>query len=100
MSRSNTQSMIDGALEASRTHLTEPLIDKAERLKAALGDTVDEQLKVARKVAKRSQAAAEDFADDVRLRTRRQPLAALGIAIGVGALVGIALTWRPRGRRA
>ena len=96
----NSQSMIDSALEASRTHITEPLADKAERLKRALGDTVDDQMKMARRAAKRTRAYADDFTDDVRLRTRKQPLAALGIAIGVGALVGIVLTWRRSSRRA
>jgi hypothetical protein len=99
MNRSNSHSMLEGALEASRTHITEPLADKAERLKKALGDTVDDQMKMARRAAKRSRAYADDLTDGVRLRTRRQPLAALGIAIGVGALVGIMLTWRKGSRR-
>lgn len=99
MHRSHTQSLIDGALDASRTHITEPLADKAERLKKALGDTVDDQMKMARRAAKRSRDYADDLTDGVRLRTRKQPLAALGIAIGVGALVGIMLTWRNGSRR-
>lgn len=92
--------MIDGALEAGRTHVAEPLMEKADRLKRALSDTVDDQMKQGRRALKRSRDYADDLTDGVRLRTRKQPLAALGIAIGVGALVGIMLTWRRGSRRA
>ena len=97
MHRTSIQSPAGDELAAERDSVVEPLLHKAERLKEALGVTVDEQLRTARRVARRTQHAAEDLADDLRLRTRREPLKFLGIALGVGAVTGLLAGWT-RGR--
>lgn len=58
-----------------------------ERLSPTL-DTLDETMRHGRKVAIRGQHAAEDAAAAAALRIRRQPLSAVMIAAGGGALAG------------
>ncbi|MGQ0649075.1 MAG: hypothetical protein ACT4P7_16080 [Gemmatimonadaceae bacterium] len=97
MNRSNSHALEDD-FTTTRPSVAEPLLHRAERLKAALGDTVDEQLRVARRAVRRTQHAAEDLADGVRLQTRREPMKSLGIALGVGALIGLMIGWGARKR--
>jgi ElaB/YqjD/DUF883 family membrane-anchored ribosome-binding protein len=99
MDRNNLHTTLGDDLATDRERSAEPLLRKAERLKAALSDTVDEQMHVARRAARRTQHAAEDLADDLRLRTRREPLKSLGMALGIGALIGLMFGWRSRSRR-
>jgi hypothetical protein len=94
----NHRSALDSIVETARDR-GRPLIERAGRLGSALGDTLDDQLRTARRVAKRTQHAASDLADGVRLRTRREPLATLGIALGIGALVGMIVGWQAHRNR-
>lgn len=69
-------SSVAGAVEAVK-----------ERLNPTL-DTLDETMRHGRKVVVRGQHAAEDAAAAAALKIRRQPLSAVMIAAGVGALAG------------
>jgi ElaB/YqjD/DUF883 family membrane-anchored ribosome-binding protein len=51
-------------------------------------DKVDETVRQGRQVVVRGQHAAEDAAEATALRIRRQPLSAVMIAAGAGAIAG------------
>lgn len=58
-----------------------------ERLSPAL-DTLDENIRQARRAIVDGRHAAEDFAAGAALQVRRHPLSALALAAGAGALAG------------
>lgn len=95
MNRNDMSAALEDGISIARDRAA-PLLDKAERLKAALSDTVDEQLRVARRAARDTKVAAEDLADDLRTRTRKEPLKHLGIALGIGAAIGLLMGWKAR----
>jgi ElaB/YqjD/DUF883 family membrane-anchored ribosome-binding protein len=73
-----------------------------ERLAPAL-DALDETMRQGRRAAVRGQHAAEDAAAAATLIVRRQPLRAVLLAAGAGALaggvIGFGLGWFARRRR-
>lgn len=79
--------------------------DEARALKAAATDAVNDGRSAARqafKMAQRRMRDATDLVDDVGYRIKRNPFEAVGIALGTGVAVGIALgalgTWAARAR--
>jgi ElaB/YqjD/DUF883 family membrane-anchored ribosome-binding protein len=70
------------------------LADEAQALKSRVADAVDDGVYAARralKSMKRGVARLEDLQDGAILRVRRRPLRAVGLAAGVGLVLGIAI---------
>jgi len=61
--------------------------------------TVKEDLREARRAVAAGRQAVEDRADDVRIKVRRHPFAAVGIAMGAGMLLGCAIGFTAGRRR-
>jgi ElaB/YqjD/DUF883 family membrane-anchored ribosome-binding protein len=59
----------------------------AERLSPTL-DSVQEQVRQARRVITHGRHAAEDFVAETELNVRRRPLSSIALAGAVGALAG------------
>jgi ElaB/YqjD/DUF883 family membrane-anchored ribosome-binding protein len=78
-----------------------------ERAAEAVGrpamESVEENLRQARRVVNTARHAAEDVATDAALNIRRHPFAAVGAAVVVGAvaggLLGFGAAWFARTRR-
>jgi ElaB/YqjD/DUF883 family membrane-anchored ribosome-binding protein len=78
----------------------------SERLNPAL-ESLEQNLRDARRAVAHGRRAAEDFADEATLRIRRHPLSSTALAVAAGMLagcvMGFALGWqaghhRPRAR--
>lgn len=86
-------------VDVARERPREPLGHRAERTKEQLTDVVDEKVRAARRALRKGRHAAEDLADEVRLEARRNPIQTLGVALGIGAIVGLFAGWVMRGPR-
>jgi hypothetical protein len=66
-------------------------------------ESVEENLRQARRVVNATRHAAEDAATEAALRIRRHPLTAVGAAVVAGAiaggLIGFGAAWFARSRR-
>jgi ElaB/YqjD/DUF883 family membrane-anchored ribosome-binding protein len=62
---------------------------RAERTRDAISDSIDDGIHQARRALTHGRQAAEDATDLVRLRVRRDPVRALGLALAVGVLSGV-----------
>jgi ElaB/YqjD/DUF883 family membrane-anchored ribosome-binding protein len=79
-----------GAAELSRD---------ARTLKTLAADAVEDGLHTARRTVKKARQRALDTRDDLTYRIKRQPLMAVAIAFGAGALAGLIVGWvRPCAR--
>lgn len=74
---------------------TEYVTDSAERASRAASEiagVVDDGMSAAKRAARRSRDVAEDFVDSTARQIRRKPvlaaLAALGVGVTVGLLIG------------
>ena len=70
------------------------LAHEAQALKSRAADAVDEGVYVARralKSMKRGVAQLEDMQDEAIQRVKRHPIGAVGVAVGVGLVLGIAV---------
>jgi ElaB/YqjD/DUF883 family membrane-anchored ribosome-binding protein len=71
----------------------EDAVKRAERSfnasKAALTDTLEDGRIAAERLLKRGRAAAEDYLDEATYQVKHNPKAAVALAFGVGALVGV-----------
>ena len=72
---------------------------RASRFKETMLEDLDDAKEEARRLAKRGRRAAEDFADDLTYQIKKKPIESIGIALGVGALLGLALGAVLRGSR-
>jgi ElaB/YqjD/DUF883 family membrane-anchored ribosome-binding protein len=61
-----------------------------ERVQPAL-DTLEENVRQTRRAIVKGRHAAEDLMDAAQLKVRRNPLAAVSVAAGVGLLAGCAI---------
>jgi hypothetical protein len=98
MNRTLTNAVVEEAV-ANGERLAEPLVQQAERLKRAVGETIDDQLRIAKRSLRRARHATEDLTDDLRMQARREPLKTLGIALAAGAVIGLVLGWSARAER-
>ena len=73
----------------SRTTFADRAIDAAAE---AIGDGVSTAKRAVTSV-KKGIEQMEGFRDDAALRVKRQPFAAIGIAAGVGLILGVAAGW-------
>jgi F0F1-type ATP synthase assembly protein I len=66
---------------------------KASRATSAVADAFDDGVAAARRVAKQSGDAAEEFMDDTTRRLQRHPVETMVAAFATGIAVGIAIGW-------
>jgi len=72
---------------------------EARLLKSLATDAVEDGVHAAKRAIKHGVVELEDLKDEAVHRVRRQPLRAVGFAVGVGLVVGVAVGWisrRPR----
>lgn len=71
----------------------------ARTLKTLAADAVEDGLHAARRTVKKTRQRALDTRDDLTYRIKRQPLMAVAMAFGAGALAGLIVGWvRPCAR--
>ena len=95
-------SVLGRAVDACRQ--TAHLSHEARMLKSLATDAVEDGVHAAKRAitsVKRGVEELADVKDEAVHRVKRQPLRAVGIALGVGLVVGLAVTWigRRPGRR-
>ena len=71
---------------------------KALHLTSAFADAMEERIKAARRVAKQSGDAAEEFLDDTTKRLQRHPTETVVASLAVGVVVGILIGWAMKRR--
>jgi ElaB/YqjD/DUF883 family membrane-anchored ribosome-binding protein len=64
---------------------------KAERLKAAATQAIEDRMVDARRLVKRGKYAAEDLVEDTAHRIKKDPFRFVGIAFGAGLCLGAGL---------
>jgi len=75
-------------LEKASEHIADS-VREASRVTAAVADALEDGVGVARRAAKQSGAAAEDFVNDSTRRIRRNPLATVAVTLAVGCAIAI-----------
>jgi ElaB/YqjD/DUF883 family membrane-anchored ribosome-binding protein len=83
--------MRERAIDAARraTHLSH----ETRLLTSLAADAVDDGVHAAKRTIKSAQHRVEDLKDEATYRVKRQPFKALGIAVGVGLVLGMAVGW-------
>ncbi len=77
-------------------HVGERLVEmggEAARLKTAASHAVEDAVTEAKRFAKRSRYAAEDFMEDAAHRVKRDPLSSLALGFAIGLGVGALALW-------
>ena len=88
------RSIRERAIDAARqvAHVSH----EAHLLKSLAADAVEDGVHAAKRAIKSVQRRVEkldDLKDEAAYRVKRQPFKALGIAVGVGLVFGLALAW-------
>ncbi len=65
----------------------------ASRFTTAVADAFEDGIGAARRVAKQSGDAAEEFFDDTTKRMQRHPIETLVTSLGAGIAIGILIGW-------
>lgn len=107
-----TSTTIDTPEEAGKTSIRDRILDgscqtahlshEARRLKALAADAVEDGVHAAKRAmtsARRGVEKLGDFRDEAVHRVKRQPLRAVGLSLGIGLVVGLAVGWIGRGSR-
>jgi ElaB/YqjD/DUF883 family membrane-anchored ribosome-binding protein len=68
----------------------------AGRMKAAIAERIEDNIKTARRAVKHRYRAAEDFVGDTTYRIKRDPLRAVGLCFVAGIAAGWLLPHRAR----
>jgi ElaB/YqjD/DUF883 family membrane-anchored ribosome-binding protein len=77
-------------------HVGERLVKvggEAERLKTAASHAVEDAVTEAKRFAKPSRYAAEDFMEDAAHRVKRDPLRSVGVGFAIGLGIGALAAW-------
>ena len=80
--------MPQSILEKASEHIADS-VREASRVTAAVADAFEDGVGVARRAAKQSGAAAEDFVNDSTRRIQRNPLATVAVTLAAGFAMGI-----------
>ncbi|HKV40179.1 MAG TPA: hypothetical protein VJX67_13280 [Blastocatellia bacterium] len=65
----------------------------ATRFKANVEQAVEDGVDAARRLVKRGRYAAEDLVEETAHRVKRDPLRSVGIALGIGLVLGGVVGW-------
>lgn len=66
-----------------------PITERVNHVRESLGGAAERKVRDLKRLARKGRFAVEDRIDEVALRVRRNPGAALGIAFAVGSLGGL-----------
>jgi hypothetical protein len=66
---------------------------KASRATSAVADAFDDGVAAARRVAKQSGDAAEEFMDDTTKRLQRHPVETMAATFAIGIAEGVVICW-------
>jgi len=66
---------------------------KASRATSAVADAFDDGVAAARRVAKQSGDAAEEFMDDTNKRLQRHPVETMVATFAIGIAAGVVIGW-------
>jgi hypothetical protein len=66
---------------------------KASRATSAVADAFDDGVAAARRVAKQSGDAAEEFMDDTTKRLQRHPVETMVATFAMGVAAGVVIAW-------
>ena len=66
---------------------------KASRATSAVADAFDDGVAAARRVAKQSGDAAEEFMDDTTKRLQRHPVETMVVTFAMGIAAGVVIGW-------
>jgi ElaB/YqjD/DUF883 family membrane-anchored ribosome-binding protein len=69
------------------------LSHEARLLKRVAEDTIEDGLYAAKRAAKAIGRRVEGLSDEAAYRVKQQPLQAVGVAVGVGVVFGLAMGW-------
>jgi hypothetical protein len=75
-------------LEKASKHIADT-VREASRVTAAVADAFEDGVGVAKRAAKQSGAAAEDFVNDSTRRIQRNPMATVAVTLVAGVAVGL-----------
>ena len=84
--------MTQSVLERTGDHIAETA-RKASRASSAVADAFDDGVAAARRVAKQSGDAAEEFMDDTTKRLQRHPVETMVVTFAMSVAVGIVIGW-------
>jgi hypothetical protein len=71
---------------------------KASRATSAVADAFDDGVAAARRVAKQSGDAAEEFMDDTTKRLQRHPVETMVATFAMGVAAGVVIAWMVKRR--
>jgi len=89
--------MPQSVLERAGEHIAESA-RKASRTTSVVAGAIEDGVGAAKRVAKRSGEAAEEFLDDTTKRLQRHPTEAVVASLAVGVVVGILIGWAMKRR--
>ena len=84
--------MTQSALERTGEQIAETA-RKASRATSAVADAFDDGVADARRVAKQSGDAAEEFMDDTTKRLQRHPVETMVVTFAMGIAAGVVIGW-------
>lgn len=98
-----TPATVDTSVAEGKPTIRERAIDAARRaahlshearlFKSLGAEAVEDGVYAARRTIKSAQHRVEDLKDEATYRVKRQPLKAVGIAVGAGFVLGMAVGW-------
>ena len=71
---------------------------KASRATSAMADAFEDGVEAAKRVAKHSGDAAEEFVDDTTKRLQRHPIETVAATFAIGIAAGILIGWMVKRR--
>ena len=80
--------MTQTILEMAGEHFADT-VREASRVTAAVADAFEDGMGVAKRAAKQSSAAAEDFVNDSTRRIQRNPMATVAVTLVAGFALGL-----------
>jgi ElaB/YqjD/DUF883 family membrane-anchored ribosome-binding protein len=84
--------MTQSVLERTGDHIAETA-RRASRASSAVADAFDDGVAAARRVAKQSGDAAEEFMDDTTKRLQRHPVETMVVTFAMGVAAGVVIGW-------
>jgi len=89
--------MAQSVLEQATEHNAESA-RKASRTTSAIADAIEDGVGVARRLAKQSGDAAEEFLDDTTKRLQPHPIETVIVTFAIGVAAGILIGWMVKRR--